>query len=40
VVSLAQQLQGKLDWSGEGGARFALRFVPEEHEKRRLPRAA
>ncbi len=39
VVSLAQQLDGQLDIRSEHGARFALRFVPDEYEARRLAAA-
>lgn len=40
VVSLAQQLDSKLEIDSKQGARFALRFVPDEYELRRLAAAA
>jgi two-component sensor histidine kinase len=40
VVSLAQQLDGQLDIRSEHGARFALRFVPDEYEAARLAAVA
>ena len=39
VVSLAQQLDSQLEIRSEHGARFSLRFVPDEYEARRLAAA-